>query len=474
MAATGSTEFGILVVDDDPTLARSVVRILGQTKLPCTTAPDAETGLELLSRGPFGVAVVDVMLPGMNGIQFLERAKALRPDLEIVMMTGSGSVQTAVEAMRIGAYDYLQKPFESLEKLVAVVSHAAERHALRRRNTELERLFAKREEMAEIIGNSDAMQPVFELLATVADTPATVLVSGESGTGKELVARALHRLSPRAKEAFVAVNCSAFPETLLDTELFGHAKGAFTGASEKRAGVFETAHKGTLFLDEIGDIAQGTQVRLLRALQEGEVKRVGDSTPFHVDVRVVAATNVDLRKAVKEGKFREDLYYRLNVVSIHLPPLRDRVADIPALVDHFIGKHSQRMGRCVERVSDVVLAALCQHGWPGNIRELENTISRAIVMTRGEVIEDAALPAELRAVTVPNGTDPLVDRLPYTEAKRLVVEGFQRRYLHSKLREAGGNITKAAELSGLDRSNFRRLCRVSQVEVADEAETEAG
>ena len=448
----------ILIIDDDPMIVRVVSRVIG-THFRSVVAGDAEEGLQYLRETNFAAAIVDVILPGMTGIQFLEQAKAMRPDLEIVMMTGNGSVRTAVQAMQMGAYDYLQKPFESLEKLVNVITRAAERHTLRRRNQELERLVGARTEMPDIIGSAAAMQPIFELIATVADTPATVLVTGESGTGKELVAKSIHRLSNRASGPFIAVNCSAFPETLLDSELFGHAKGAFTGANAQRAGVFEAADKGTLFLDEVGDISLGTQVRLLRVLQDGEMRRVGESTSITIDTRVVAATNVDLKKAVADGRMREDFFYRLNVVSIHLPPLRERVKDIPELVQHFITRHAQRMGRPASSPSPEVMTLLCQYSWPGNIRELENVMARCVVLTKGDVIEAAALPTTIRPSVDDKGIDPILSRLPFPEAKRSAVDAFERGYLSAKLKEAGGNITRAADLAGLDRSNFRRLMR---------------
>jgi len=310
------------------------------------------------------------------------------------------------------------------------------------------------------------MRPVFDMIATVADTPATILVTGESGTGKELVARSIHQLSKRAGP-FVAINCSAFPETLLDSELFGHAKGAFTGANAQRAGVFEAANRGTLFLDEVGDISLGTQVRLLRVLQDGEVRRVGESTSISVDARIVAATNIDIKRAVADGRIREDFYYRLNVVTIHLPPLRDRLPDIPALVQHFISRHATRMGRPVTSVSQETMDILCDYGWPGNIRELENVLARAVVLTRGHVIEAVTLPPHMRAENGKVSVDPILRRLPFAEAKRLAVEAFERGYLVDKLRDAEGSITGAAEASGMDRSNFRRLLRNNHIDVQD-------
>ncbi len=447
----------LLIVDDDPMVVRAVSRVVA-SQFRVVAASTAEEGIERLRDQPFSAAIVDVILPGMNGLEFLENARAIQPDIEVVMMTGNGSVRTAVQAMQKGAYDYLQKPFESLEKLVSVVTRAVERHALRRRNLELERLVGARSEMPDIIGAAETMRPVFDLIASVADTPATVLVTGESGTGKELVARSIHRLSKR-KGAFISINCSAFPDTLLDSEFFGHVKGAFTGADRQRAGVFEAADRGTLFLDEVGDISLSTQVRLLRVLQDGELRRVGDNTPIQVDTRIVAATNVDVVKAVADGRMREDFYYRLNVVSVHLPPLRERVTDIPALIQHFIKRHAERMGRPASTPSAEATELLLHYEWPGNIRELENVIARCVVMTRGDTIEASALPKNIRPTTTRPRIDPLLSRLSFSEAKRHAVSAFERGYLVTKLREASGNITRAAEAAGLDRSNFRRLLR---------------
>jgi DNA-binding NtrC family response regulator len=471
----------VLVIDDDPIVVRTVQRVLRGAQIETVDFGDADAALEQLAKLDVQAALVDVTLPGISGLQFLQRAKQVRPELEVVMMTGGTSVENAVTAMKCGAYDYLTKPFESLEKLVAVVSHALERGALihsntalQDRNSHLEELLAAREDMTEIIGKSPAMMPVFDTIARVADTPATVLVTGESGTGKELVARALHRLSKRNKKAFVAVNCSAFTESLLDSELFGHMKGAFTGAAASRRGMFESASDGTIFLDEVGDLAPGTQVRLLRTLQEGEVRRVGANEPVHVDVRVIAATNVDLKEAVKAGRFREDLFYRLNVVHVHLPPLRERVSDIPALTEHMIKKAAAKMQRDVDGISEAGLQRLCAWPWKGNIRELENSLARAVAMCRTSRLEEGDLPPELLddgTVKVATFTaDHKLDSLPYTEAKKKAVEAFERRYLKNKLLETNGNISRAAEAAGMDRSNFKRLCRAFAVDV-DEGDT---
>jgi two-component system response regulator HydG len=457
----------VVVVDDDANIRKLVARALRDIDADTITHDDAEAALEALDDQRISVALIDVMLPGMSGLEFLEELRRRRPDIETIMMTGSMSVENAVRAMKAGAYDYLQKPFESVEKLTSVVRHAVERRALIHRNVELERLLA-REQMTEIVGTSAAMQPVFDTIRAVADTPATVLVTGESGTGKELVARALHRLSRRNRRPFVPVNCSAFSEGVLESELFGHVKGAYTGAAAHRRGVFETADTGTLFLDEIGDITPRTQVSLLRALQEGEIKRVGASEPVRVDVRVVAATNVDLREAVRRGVMREDLYYRLNVISVHLPPLRERRSDVPLLALHLLKKHAERMQREIAGIGDGALELLAAWRWPGNVRELDNVIARAVVLCRGTTIEERDLPRELVEGDRAAVGDVVVDALPYTEAKRKVVEAFERRYLRAKLKAAGGNISKAAELAGMDRSNFKRLCRAFDVDARDD------
>jgi two-component system response regulator HydG len=458
----------VLVVDDDPQVRRLVTRALRELDVQAEALASAEQALLAVADPRVAVALVDVMLPGMSGLEFLEELRRRRPDVETVVMTGGLSIETAVRAMKAGAYDYLQKPFESVEKLVGVVRHAVERGALIRRNGELERLLA-REQLSEIVGTSEAMQPVFDLLRAVADTPATVLVTGESGTGKELVARALHRLSRRSARPFVAVNCSAFSEGLLESELFGHVKGAFTGADVTRRGVFEAADHGTLFLDEIGDITPRTQVSLLRVLQEGEVRRVGANDAVRVDVRIVAATNVDLREAVRRGRMREDLFYRLNVVNIPLPPLRERRSDIPLLALHFLKKHAARMQRDVAGISDAALAALVGWRWPGNVRELDNCLARAVVLTRTATVDVVDLPREFfDGDRGPTSVDDGVEALPYAEAKRRVVQAFERRYLRARLKSAGGNISRAAAEAGLDRSNFKRLCRTFDVDIHDE------
>ncbi|MFN7135375.1 MAG: sigma-54 dependent transcriptional regulator, partial [Myxococcales bacterium] len=370
------------------------------------------------------------------------------------------TVETAVQAVQVGADDYLTKPFDNIDDVVLTVQKAFERKALLDRNRQLEGMLDVRDRFEGLIGQGPKMQAVFKLISGVAYSSATVLVTGESGTGKELAARALHYKSPRKDRPFVAVNCSALTETLLESELFGHVKGAFTGAIANKKGLFEAADGGTLFLDEIGDIPASTQVRLLRALQEGEVKRVGSNDTVKVDVRVIAATNVDLLKARNEGRFREDLYYRLNVISVQLPPLRERPEDIPLLVHHFLAKYGAKTGKQLSRVDAGAMEALTTHRWTGNVRELENVIERAVVLAQGDVLTVEDLPeglGEERAGAEIAGAT--LAHLPYAQAKKLAMRAFERRYLTSILNRAEGNISLAARLAGVDRSNFRRLLK---------------
>jgi DNA-binding NtrC family response regulator len=408
------------------------------------------------------------------------------------MMTAYSRVEDAVTAVRIGAYDFLTKPFPSVDAVAISVSKAAERRRLiaraRALEEELERGGGSGTGFGDLIGTSTAMRGVYRLVEGVAAAQSTVLILGESGTGKELVARAIHRRSARASKPFVAVNCSAVPDNLIESELFGHVKGAFTSAVGARQGLFELADKGTLFLDEVGDLSLAAQVKLLRALQEGEIKPVGSSTTKIVDVRVVAATNVDLREKLSSGRFREDLYYRLNVIALNLPPLRERREDVPLLAQHFLRKYARQTGKDVKRITPDALAALGAHAWPGNVRQLENAIERAVVLATHDELTLADLPSEIsgerpRVVAQPKleaaapapaatpATTPMdpaaaietlaaaLAELTYPEAKKRLVRDFDRAYAAQLLQRAGGNVSEAARLAGLDRSNFRRVFR---------------
>jgi DNA-binding NtrC family response regulator len=385
-----------------------------------------------------------------------------------VIMTAFGDVETAVRAVRAGAYHFLTKPFRSNDEVAVTVAKAAEHGRLAHRAAMLARRLEQMEQFGELIGNSPPMQEVYRRAMGVAPTSSTVLILGESGTGKELTARAIHQHSPRSDGPFVPVNCSAIPVELLESELFGHVRGAFTGATSTREGLFAAAHGGTLFLDEVGDLPPMAQVKLLRVLQEGETKRVGSDRTRTVDVRVIAATNVDLRERMLNGKFREDLFYRLNVVAITLPPLRERREDVPLLAAHFLRKYAERVGRPGREVSAEAIRLLQQQEWPGNVRELENAIEYAVVFCRGDVVTAADLPFEqlnLKPASSARASESelvlpsaLAD-LPYREAKQMAVSAFDHAYFQALLERTGGNITRAAAEAGLDRSNFRRAAK---------------
>jgi DNA-binding NtrC family response regulator len=456
----------VLVLDDDEGVLKSVSRVLS-VKGGCDVLSfsDPKEAQEALANDPtIDVAVLDVMLPQVSGLDILKATKAKRPYMAVVMMTASSSVETAVDAVKGGAFDYMTKPFDSLENIVLTVKRAWEHHRLLDLNRDLVRMLESKEGFEELIGQSPKMKVVFEYIGAVAPTPATVLVRGESGTGKELVARAIHRRSDRKDKPFIAVNCSALSESVLDSELFGYVKGAFTGAINNRKGMFEAAHTGTIFLDEIGDISAATQVRLLRVLQEGEVKPIGSNDTVHVDVRVIAATHVDLEGAIKKKTFREDLFYRLNVVPIVLPALRERPEDIMLLAHHFLQKHAARMKKNMRGFAEAAVRALSTHDWQGNVRELENAVARGVVLAPpqadGAVIESAHLPPGLGgAVPVADVEAAGVSHLPYAQAKKAALATFERHYLGAKLKLAKGNISQAARDSGMDRSNFKRLLR---------------
>ncbi len=466
----------VVVVDDEPTLRRTIARTLAQKGFEVTQLEDGAQALAHLEKNDPDVMLVDLMMPGVSGLEVLKETKARRPDVECVIMTAYSRIEDAVTAVRAGAYDFLTKPFPSFDAVALTVAKAAERRRLITRTRRLEEELDRSSVAGTtLIGSSPPMREVYRLIEGVASASSTVLVLGESGTGKELVARAIHDKSPRKVRPFVAVNCSSIPDTLIESELFGHVRGAFTSAMSARAGLFEAADKGTLFLDEVGDLSLAAQVKLLRALQEGEIKRVGSNDTKVVDVRVIAATNVDLKRKIESGAFREDLYYRLNVIAIDLPALRDRRDDVPLLAQHFLRKFTQRAGKNIARISIDAIEALTAYEWPGNIRQLENAMERAVVLATSDEITKSELPdavtggtrAPARAVVVNSVTlesalDSLVQGLadlPYPEAKRRIVRDFDRAYGAALLSRAQGNVSEAARKAGLDRSNFRRVLR---------------
>jgi DNA-binding NtrC family response regulator len=467
----------VLVVDDEPTLRRTLARLLNSRNMTVLTADDGAQAIDLLGREPVDVVLVDLMMPKVGGLELLDHVRSSHVGVEVIMMTAFGDVETAVKAVRAGAYHFLTKPFRSNDEVVLTVTKAAERRRLVDRALLLERRLEQMEKFGELIGNSPAMQEVYRLAIGVAPTSSTVLILGESGTGKELTARAIHSHSARLNNPFVAVNCSAIPVDLVESELFGHVRGAFTGATATRAGLFESADRGTLFLDEVGDLPPLAQVKLLRALQEGEVKRVGSNETRTVDVRVVAATNVDLRSRISAGRFREDLFYRLNVVPISLPALRERREDIPLLAYHFLQKYAARSSSQVKKISPDAMRLLSSHQWRGNVRELENAIEHAVVFCRDDTMTPAELPFGRSAnggageQNGSSGADPEnhgLFELPYREAKERSLETFETAYFTGLLARTQGNVSEAARQAGLDRSNFRRAVKRAGVRVRDE------
>jgi len=462
----------VLVVDDEPGLRSSLSRILSARGCEVMTAQDGADALttlkELVGSGKRpDVMLTDLMMPRMTGLELLAETKQLWPEIEVVLMTAFADVDTAVAAVKAGAYDFLTKPFPSNDAVALTVAKAAEHHRLVVRAQRLEERLASRERFGELLGNSSKMQGVYRLIEGVASATSTVLVLGESGTGKELVARAIHQNSSRTQKPFVTVNCAAIPKDLVESELFGHVRGAFTGAQTARAGLFDTANGGTIFLDEVGDLPLAAQVKLLRALQEGEIKRVGADETHTVDVRVLAATNVDLKAKIEAGEFRRDLFYRLNVIAIHLPPLRDRDDDVALLATHFVQKLAVRMNRAPKRIAESAMRALRAYAWPGNVRELEHAIEHAFVLSSGDTINVGDLPfahdaprASVASATSAVGAFPQeAYGLPYADAKKRALQEFDLAYVREQLRRANGNVSEAARRSGLDRSNFRRVLR---------------
>ncbi|MBD90943.1 MAG: DNA-binding response regulator [Deltaproteobacteria bacterium] len=400
----------LLIVDDDASNLASLTRIFEREGVEVISASNGDEALEILRRVRVGVCLTDLMMPKTNGLELMRAAQTVSPETVFILMTAFGTVEKAVEAMKEGAWDFVTKPFKRIQ-IVRAVRRALDRQELVRENEILRAQLEESHRGRAVIGNSLAMRRTLDLVSQVAPSSATVLLLGESGTGKELIARAIVRGSGRATGPQVAVNCAALPDSLLEAELFGHEKGAFTGASTMRKGRFEMADRGTLFLDEIGETSPQVQVKLLRALQEGEIERLGSSQPRSVDVRIVAATNKDLAAEVEAGRFREDLYYRLNVISITLPPLRDRKDDIPLLAQHFLRLYAEKNQKQFDGISDAAMDRLMAWSWPGNVRELENAIERAVVLSRGDSIDVDALPpqihqgnTDLRTLSIPIGT----------------------------------------------------------------------
>ena len=447
----------VLVVDDKENLRKLLGRILADG-YAVDQAEDGARALSLVATRSYDVVVTDIRMPGADGFELLAAVKARSPDTEVVMMTGYATVADAVRAMKQGAFDYLEKPFDP-DAALGVVARAAERK--RQSDAAREQLEpGQAEAFHNLVGRSAPMREAFVLLEKAAGLDITVLLLGETGTGKELAARAIHYHSSRRERRFVPVNCGALPAELVESELFGHARGAFTGAAAAKPGLFEEAEGGTLFLDEVGELPPPAQVKLNRALQEREIRRVGDNLPMKVDVRVIAATHRDLREEVRAGRFREDLFYRLHVFPVTLPPLRERPDDVPLLASHFLAKHARALRRELAGFEPEALQRLAAHAWPGNARELENAVERAVAVCEGERIRPADLPSEVGAGAAGPPLDPAaLARLPYREAVAEARDRTSRDYLVALLAELGGNVTRAAERAGLERESLHRLLR---------------
>jgi DNA-binding NtrC family response regulator len=476
MADGGGSEpkYRAIALDDEAPLVRGLKRLLEPYGFAVETFTDGAEALAAVERDGASIDVMlcDVSMPGMDGIEVVQRVRAIAPELPVVMLTGDRSAGTAVRALKAGAFNYLNKPPSDADEVVEVLTRAVEVGRLRRHARRLEQHISAAQRFERIIGSCAPMRELFEAMDRVAALDVSVMILGESGTGKELVARSIHERSGRSSGPFVALNCAAVPESLVDSELFGHARGAFTGAVEARAGAFERADGGTLFLDEIGDVPAPVQVRLLRVLQEGEVVRLGEGTPRPVNVRVLGATWVDLEAAVESGDLRPDLYYRLNVVALQVPALRNRREDLPLLIAHLAHKHAERMGRTPPSFAGDAVEALCRYHWPGNVRELENAIQRALAMSTDDEIPLAALPRtviDAPPMGAPAGDDDFAwaEGLSLAEARKLAVERFERGYLTQLLKRAQGNISEASRLAQIDRSNLRRIMGRAGIEASD-------
>jgi two-component system response regulator PilR (NtrC family) len=469
----------VLVVDDEPSMRELLAIVLAREGYDVTLAESGAAALAALERGEPDLVISDIRMPDLDGVEVLRAARGQDADVPVVMMTAFASAETAVEALRLGAADYLTKPFD-IDELKIVVRNAVERRRLRRENLELKRVLKTTHRFGDIIGRSDAMLAVFRMIETIATTTSTVLITGESGTGKELAARAIHFHSLRRDRPFVALNCGALTETLLESELFGHVRGAFTGAATHKKGLIELAEKGTIFLDEIGEMSPAMQVKLLRVLQERTFRRVGGTEEVGADIRIIAATNRDLGKAVAEGSFREDLFYRVNVIPLALPPLRDRREDVALLAAHFVEKFARQMGKPIQGLSRDAQHCLETYAWPGNIRELENALERAVALEGSPMILPESLPDAVRGAgpSGPHdpgrvgGEDPLAVPTVSAEGAGWPPEGFalerhveaiERRYILAALERTNGVKVRAAELLGMSFRSFRYYLKKYQI-----------
>ncbi len=450
----------ILVVDDETDMTRLLQRTL-EPELGCrvTMAFSGEMAMDILHQASFDLILSDVKMPGMDGFELLNRIRADYPDLTVVMLTAFGNIESAVKAIKAGAYDFIAKPFER-DEIIFKIRKALERSLLLKENKRL--LKERTARPYELIGNSEPMQRVFDQIRMVAPSDVTVLITGESGTGKDLTARSIHALSPRKDEAFVSVNCPTIPEFILESELFGYKKGAFTNATQDRDGLFQEADRGTIFLDEIGDIGPSIQTKLLRVLQEKEIKPLGDTKIKKVDVRIIASTNQNLKQKMADNEFRQDFFYRLNVLPIELPPLRDRIMDIPMIAEHLMAKHCKKMKKELKIISEEVMDLLMKQPWPGNVRELENILVQGILYSKDDMLRLADIPIkdmdqETKRST---GIDTSgMESLSYKTAKEKILKEFNHAYIGARLSMAGGNITRAAGMCEMDRQALQQIMK---------------
>ena len=457
----------ILVVDDDRAMREMLASLFREQGFQVAEAGSADEATKLLGESDFDVVLSDIRMPGKSGIQMVGDVRRLRPHTPVILMTAFGSIDSAVEAMRAGAFDYVRKPFEP-DVVQLTVERALERRVLEEENRRLRRAVDQTSSLGDLIGTSPAMRDIFALIRRVAHSKASVLITGESGTGKEMVARAIHFHGPRAGKPFLPINCTAIPEGLLESELFGHVRGAFTGAHATKRGLFEKATGGTLFLDEIGDMGPGLQSKLLRVLQDREIRPVGGTQSVKVDVRIIAATNKDLAREMAEGRFREDLFYRLNVIPIEIPPLRERPEDIPALAEEFVRKHAEGRRHFLSRET---LERLATHPWKGNARELENVIERALALSDDEEIspDDLPIPSAGKPASAASGEGSL----RACARRGLSLHDVEERYIQEILAETGGNKVRAARILGIDRKTlYRRAERSARPSPASQVEKE--
>jgi DNA-binding NtrC family response regulator len=459
----------LLIVDDEEIVIRSCRRIFSDSNYAVDSAQSGIEALKKVEETSYDVILLDIMMPKMDGLEVLQRVKEMHPSIEVIMMTGLSEIQTAVKAMKLGAFDYLSKPFDP-DEIELVVNRALERRQLKQENRTLKTEASSKYRFENIIGSSPPMQAVFALIGKCAPTNSTVLITGESGTGKEMIARAIHYNSLRKDQPFVTVDCNTLSQDLLESELFGHVKGAFTGAMSNKRGMFDMANNGTLFLDEFGNISLSTQAKLLRVIQEHEFRAVGNTTTQKTNVRLVTATNKDLKAMVAAGTFREDLYYRVNVFPIHSPALRERRDDIPALAFHFLKLFSNELEKPVSEISEGAMSLLMNYAWPGNVRELENTIQRAVILSSDHTVRQVHLANIIDSVPLPDFEVPRTsDDLKRVKklAREKSVEDIEKLFIQETLKRNNSNVTKSAEETGMQRANFQALMKKYNIRVRD-------